>query len=71
MLENGAYTRSQVEYIQLKSMLRGACELAESFEKYSLESSNPTVRDEFQKLTATARNHVYEISELLGERNEQ
>lgn len=54
------------ESAQLRCMLRGSAELAESFERYSKETADPQLRDELQKLAAASRNHQNQIDSLLG-----
>lgn len=66
MPDNKPKEISERESAQLRCMLRGSAELAESFERYSRETADPQLRDELQKLAAASRNHQNQISSLIG-----
>lgn len=55
----------QRNYALLKSLLSGAAELTECFKRCSRQTSDPQLRDEYQKLAAASRNHQEEIVKLL------
>lgn len=52
---------------QLRCMLSSSQELAALFHECVDQTEEPRIRDEFQKLCASAENHVNRLGSVIGE----
>lgn len=65
-MENNDSGKERVQP-QLKCMLSSSQELAALFHKCVDQTEEPRIRDEFQKLCASAENHVNRLRRVIGE----
>lgn len=57
---------TEAEFAQLKCLSRGCAELKNAFLNYSRQTDDPQLHDEFQKLAASAQNHISKIDPKLS-----
>lgn len=65
-MENNDSETERVQ-AQLRCMLSSSQELAALFHKCVDQTEEPRIRDEFQKLCASAENHVNRLRSMIGE----
>ena len=65
-MENNDSEKERVQ-AQLRCMLSSSHELAALFHECVDHTEEPRIRDEFQKLCASAENHVNRLGSVIGE----
>lgn len=65
-MENNDSKKERVQ-AQLRCMLSSSQELAALFHECVDQTEEPRIRDEFQKLCASAENHVNRLGSVIGE----